>query len=216
MRTEKSTQEAKSNNINLHNSVTHWSKASVKSFAEQGRNSHRFHRSRAVVQVLNPVSDPDYQHIPPPAQPSDKGSSLTFNVRDARSLCELLLLKQLEDKKLAGSSSTIFTSGLGPIPSYPGQFQKMKTAGFAGWVMLIMVAVLVQSCCQKLPWNPACYYNLLCRQWHLHSAASKTSFESKPYLKCRIRRENSVSPSPAQVIQSNGFVCASIGSFCHP
>lgn len=69
MKTEKSTQEAKSNKINLHNSVTHLSKASVKSFAEQGGNSHKFHRSRAAVQVLNPVSDPYYQHIPPPAQP---------------------------------------------------------------------------------------------------------------------------------------------------
>lgn len=43
----------------------------------------------------------------------------------------------------------------------------------------------------------------------------KTTSESKPYLKCRIGTENSVLPSP-EVIQSNGFVCALIGSFCHP
>lgn len=43
----------------------------------------------------------------------------------------------------------------------------------------------------------------------------KTTSESKPYLKRRIGTENSVLPSP-EVIQSNGFVCALIGSFCHP
>jgi len=108
--------------------------------------------------------------------------------------CVLLLLKQLEDKKLTGLSGITFKCRPGlHLPessSYPGQFQKIKRAGFAGWVTPLTVAVL-------LNWYEAAssghgiqpVTNLLCRQWHLQSAVSKTSSEPKPYLKCSIGKK---------------------------
>lgn len=76
-----------------------------------------------------------------------------------------------------------------------------------GWINGLMVAVLLDLQEVARSWHRIqLIIHSLCRQWHLQSTVSKTSSESKLYLKCRTGTDNSVLPTNTEVTQSNGFV----------